>query len=156
MPEPLSVRELPDASATEALGRELAARLPADTRGFVLALEGALGAGKSTLARALLGALGHAGPVPSPTYTLVEPYDVGGRTVYHVDLYRLGSPDELPFLGLTDLDDGLLLVEWPDRAPGLAARADLVVRLAYAGTGRRAELFGRSPRGRAALSPTEP
>ncbi len=148
MAEPLNVkRELPDAAATEALGCELAAQLPADTRGFMILLEGDLGAGKSTLARALLRALGHAGPVPSPTYTLVEPYAIAGRTVYHVDLYRLTGGGELPYLGWADLDDGLVLVEWPEREPALASRADVAVRLQYRGAGRAAEVVALSPRG---------
>ncbi|HEX7062452.1 MAG TPA: tRNA (adenosine(37)-N6)-threonylcarbamoyltransferase complex ATPase subunit type 1 TsaE [Woeseiaceae bacterium] len=153
MPESLKQVDLPDAAATEALGRAVAARLPADTRGWTIALEGELGTGKSTFARALLRALGHAGPVPSPTYTLVEPYDIAGRTVYHVDLYRLAGPDELAFLGWSDLDDGLLLVEWPERAAALARRADLVVRLRHAGAARAAELSARSPRAQRLLDP---
>lgn len=138
---------LPDAAATEALGRQLAAHLPADTRGFTILLQGDLGAGKSTLARALLHALGHAGSVPSPTYTLVEPYAIAGRTVYHVDLYRLTGGGELPYLGWADLDDGLVLVEWPERVPALASRADVAVHLRYQGAGRAAEVAALSPRG---------
>lgn len=148
MVEPLSVRvELPDPAATEALGRRLASLLPADSRGWTILLQGELGSGKSTLARALLSALGHAGPVPSPTYTLVEPYDIDGRVVYHVDLYRVSDTGELPYLGWSDMDDGLMLVEWPERAPSLAARADLAVALRYRGTGREATLSGSSARG---------
>lgn len=147
MAEPVTAtRDLPDAQATEALGRRLAEALPDDTRGFTILLEGDLGAGKSTLARALLRALGHAGPVPSPTYTLVEPYTIGERTVYHVDLYRVTDGGELPYLGWADLDDGLVLVEWPERVPAVAARADLTVRLRYRGDGRTAELVAHTPR----------
>jgi tRNA threonylcarbamoyladenosine biosynthesis protein TsaE len=144
--------ELPDAMATEALGRRLAARLPADTRGWTILLQGELGSGKSTLARALLRGLGHEGAVPSPTYTLVEPYEVGGRLVYHVDLYRLSDDRELAFLGWDDLDDGLTLVEWPERARSLAGRADLRVSLGYSGTGRVAGLEALSARGATLLS----
>ncbi len=148
MAEPLTAAlDLPDARATEALGRRLARHLPEDTGGFMILLEGDLGAGKSTLARALLRALGHAGPVPSPTYTLVEPYAIGGRTVYHVDLYRLTGGAELPYLGWSDMEDGLVLVEWPERVPSLASRADLIVRLRYRGAGRAAELVAPSPSG---------
>lgn len=157
MPESLSFKlELPDAPATEALGQQLAAHLPADTRGFAILLEGDLGAGKSTLARALLRALGHAGPVPSPTYTLVEPYAIGGRTVYHVDLYRLTGGGELPYLGWADLDDGLVLVEWPERVPALASRADVAVRLEYRDAGRAAEVVALSPRGLEPVRSVEP
>ena len=147
MAEPLTAtRDLPDVQATEALGRRLAESLPDDTRGFTILLEGDLGAGKSTLARALLRALGHPGPVPSPTYTLVEPYTIGERTVYHVDLYRLTDGGELSYLGWADMDDGLVLVEWPERVPALASRADLTVRLRYRGDGRAAELVAHTPR----------
>jgi len=140
---------LADEAATAALAEALAAALPVPSSGWTILLQGDLGAGKSTLARALLRALGHAGPVPSPTYTLVEPYRLAQTTVYHVDLYRIGSPDELYYIGWDDLDDGLRLVEWPDRAPGLADTADLRVQLAYAGAGRTAVLEGLSERGRA-------
>ncbi|MGH8193482.1 MAG: tRNA (adenosine(37)-N6)-threonylcarbamoyltransferase complex ATPase subunit type 1 TsaE [Woeseiaceae bacterium] len=141
------VADLPDAASTEALGRQLADRLPADTRGWAILLQGELGTGKSTLARAMLRALGHPGPVPSPTYTLVEPYEVAGRLVYHVDLYRLSDERELEYLGWSDLDDGLILVEWPERAPSLEAQADLAIRLSYAGRGRAALLVPLSARG---------
>ena len=90
---------LPDAAATDALATRLHAVLPADTAGWTLLLEGELGAGKSTFARALILAMGHDGPVPSPTYTLVEPYQLSGRTIYHVDLYRIADEDELRYLG---------------------------------------------------------
>jgi tRNA threonylcarbamoyladenosine biosynthesis protein TsaE len=139
---------LPDEAATAALAARIARRLPADLAGWTLLLEGSLGTGKSTFARALLRSLGATGPVPSPTYTLVEPYRLATGTVYHVDLYRVASAEELRFLGWTDLDDGLKLVEWPDRAPGLENSADLRVCLEYEGTGRRATVEGLSTRGR--------
>ena len=97
---------LPDEGATEALAERLAAALPGQTAGLTLLLRGDLGAGKSTFARALIRSLGHSGPVPSPTYTLVEPYDLPGGMVYHVDLYRVSSEDELRYLGWTELDEG--------------------------------------------------
>jgi tRNA threonylcarbamoyladenosine biosynthesis protein TsaE len=112
----------------------------------MILLEGDLGSGKSTLARALLHGLGFDGPVPSPTYTLVEPYDVHGRTVYHVDLYRISGESELPFLGWTDLRDGLMLIEWPERAPGLHREADLVIRLDFADSGRNARITAMTER----------
>lgn len=140
-------RLLADESATEALARQLAAALPRRTAGLTLLLQGDLGAGKSTFARALIRALGHAGAVPSPTYTLVEPYDLPGGMVYHVDLYRVSSEDELRYLGWTELDDGFRIVEWPDRAPGIAAQADLRLEFAYEDSGRRATLTALSPKG---------
>ena len=139
---------LDDEGATARLAADLHAVLPVDTAGWTLLLEGDLGAGKSTFARALIRSMGHEGPVPSPTYTLVEPYDLPGRTVYHVDLYRVSDEEELRYLGWTELGDGFRLVEWPDRAPGLAAGADLGLLLAYEGTGREATLEGLSARGR--------
>ncbi len=142
-------QELPEPEATGAFAQRVGAVLPADTAGWTLLLEGELGAGKSTFARALIRSFGHEGAVPSPTYTLVEPYDLTGRIVYHVDLYRVAEEEELRYLGWTDLEDGLRLVEWPDRAPGLAANADLRLRLDYAGAGRTARLDGLSVRGRA-------
>lgn len=138
---------LPDEPATIALAQRLAAALPADLAGWTILLEGELGAGKSTFARALIRALGHDGAVPSPTYTLVEPYQLPGKTIYHVDLYRVSSEEELRFLGWNELDDGCRLVEWPDRAPALADDADLCVHLDYSGSGRAAELRGLSDKG---------
>ena len=145
-------RHLADEAATGEFARELLAVLPADTAGWTILLEGELGAGKSTFARALIPAMGHEGPVPSPTYTLVEPYDLAGRHIYHVDLYRVSDEEELRYLGWSELEDGLRLVEWPDRAPDLLASADLRVSLAYAGTGRDGEIEGLSPRGQALVA----
>ena len=139
--------ELPTVAATVALGARLAASLPGDAgRGWTVSLRGELGAGKSTLVRGFLAALGHEGPVPSPTYTLVEPYEPGGVRVFHVDLYRLGGDHELYFLGGDELATGLTLVEWPERAPEFAARADLEIALSYAESGRLARVTGRSAR----------
>ena len=121
--------ELADESASQRLAEGLSAALPDDPSGWMLLLEGELGAGKSTLARALIRSMGHAGPVPSPTYTLVEPYDLSRCTVYHVDLYRIADEEELRYLGWNELDEGLRLVEWPDRAPNLSAQADLRIAL---------------------------
>lgn len=141
--------------ATEALAKRLAGHLPETAAGWAILLQGELGAGKSTFARAMLRALGHKGPVPSPTYTLVEPYALPDYPVYHVDLYRIASTDELEFLGWSDLEDGLRLVEWPERAPALAETADLRVALSFAGEGRAVELSGLTGRGSALLAAME-
>ena len=138
---------LPDEAATQALARQLAAALPERTAGLTLLLQGDLGAGKSTFARALIRSLGHSGAVPSPTYTLVEPYDLPGGIVYHVDLYRVSSEEELRYLGWTELDEGFRIVEWPDRAPGISAQADLRIELHYDGPGRVATISALSPDG---------
>lgn len=152
MAEPVThVRTLPDAAATTAFGGLLAAALPDDYRGWLILLQGELGAGKSTLARALLAALGHDGLVPSPTYTLVEPYELPRGNVYHIDLYRIASADELHFLGFDELREGLMLVEWPERVPGLVDDADLLVELRYDGDGRRADVTACSERATALL-----
>ncbi len=142
---------LADEAATAALGRQFLSVLPEDLAGWTVLLSGELGAGKSTFARALIKAAGHNGPVPSPTYTLVEPYQLSRGIIYHIDLYRIASEEELRYLGWSELDDGLRLVEWPDRAPGLSATADLELLLAYEGDGRRAELKGLSDRGKALI-----
>lgn len=142
---------LADEAATVALGGQFLSVLPDDLAGWTVLLSGELGAGKSTFARALIKAAGHVGPVPSPTYTLVEPYQLRRGNIYHIDLYRITSEEELRYLGWNELDDGLRLVEWPDRAPGLSATADLELLLAYEGDGRRAELKGLSDRGNALI-----
>lgn len=138
---------LPDEAATIELGEALARSLPDDPSGWLITLSGELGAGKTTLARALLHALGHTGPVPSPTYTLVEPYSLSFGTLYHVDLYRIGGADELEFLGWSDLREGLVLVEWPDRARALTGSADIAVELRYRGDARLACVRAPSERG---------
>jgi tRNA threonylcarbamoyladenosine biosynthesis protein TsaE len=146
---------LADPEATAELARRLNSVLPADTAGWTLLLDGELGAGKSTFARALIRSMGHRGAVPSPTYTLVEPYELPGRLVYHIDLYRISDEEELRYLGWTELEDGLRIVEWPDRAPGLLAAADLVLVLDYANSGRDAKLSALSPRGEALIAEME-
>ena len=130
---------LPDAESQTAFGARLAAALPAQ---FVIYLHGDLGTGKTTLARGILRGLGHQGAARSPTYTLIEPYEIGSRRVYHLDLYRLADPEELEYLGLRDLlgDAALWLVEWPERGAGLLPAADLSVGIEYLPDGRRLTL----------------
>jgi tRNA threonylcarbamoyladenosine biosynthesis protein TsaE len=143
---------LADPQATDRLAEDLSKVLPNDTAGWTLLLDGDLGAGKSTFARALIHAMGHAGAVPSPTYTLVEPYDLPGHLIYHVDLYRVSGEEELHFLGWNELENGFRIVEWPDRAPGLSSAADLRIHLDYQGDGRSALLEGLSRRGDAVIA----
>lgn len=143
--------ELPDPDATDAIAAKFAKALPAQLKGWNVLLRGELGAGKSTFARALLHALGHDGAVPSPTYTLVEPYQLGDNIIYHVDLYRVADVDELEFLGWTDMQDGLRLVEWPERVPALLTAADLDLEFCYAGDGRLLQCGAESVRGATVL-----
>jgi tRNA threonylcarbamoyladenosine biosynthesis protein TsaE len=145
---------LDDADATEALGARLAQTLPARA---VVYLHGDLGAGKSTLARALLRALGVTGTIRSPTYTLVEQYPLpAGGMALHLDLYRIGDAGELEFLGLDPVETRLWLVEWPERGQGGLPAADLDVVLAVEGEGRRCQLQSRSAIGEAWLDTLQP
>jgi len=144
-------RHLPDEAATLALGAALA-RVCGE--GAVIFLHGNLGAGKTTLARGFLQGLGHGGRVKSPTYTLVEPYEVEGRRVYHFDLYRLQDHEELDYLGLRDYlgAEAVCLVEWPERGEGALPAPDLEINLAYADRSRRAVLRAGTPRGERLLA----
>jgi tRNA threonylcarbamoyladenosine biosynthesis protein TsaE len=140
---------LADAAATAAFGAALARALDGLDGPCVLALEGELGAGKTTLTRGLLRALGERGTVRSPTYTLIESYACPDRQVHHLDLYRLRDSEGIAGLGLRDLFEprALLIIEWPERDAALRARADLVVKLACDGDGRRADCHAQHPLG---------
>lgn len=137
---------LPDIDATEALGRTLAATRP---DAAVVHLQGDLGAGKSTLARALLRALGVQGAIRSPTYTLVERYPLPEGEAWHLDLYRIGDVGELEYLGLDPAEASLWLIEWPERGAAALPAPDLEIALALDGTGRSADVTARSAVGEA-------
>ncbi len=144
------VLHLPDAGATGRLAQALARTAPTPA---VVHLHGDLGAGKSTLARGWLRALGVTGAIRSPTYTLVERYSLSEGPLptgeaLHLDLYRIGDGAELEFLGLDDSDAALWLVEWPERGGASLPAADLRVALAIKGDGRRCELQPMTPAGR--------
>jgi tRNA threonylcarbamoyladenosine biosynthesis protein TsaE len=141
---------LADADATEKLGARLAQSMPGNS---VVFLRGDLGAGKTSLARALLRALGVQGAIKSPTYTLIERYPVTDGDAVHLDLYRIAESAELEFLGLDDLGEQvrLWLIEWPERGGAALPRPDLDISLAVAGAGRNAELAGTSAKGQAWL-----
>jgi tRNA threonylcarbamoyl adenosine modification protein YjeE len=129
---------LPDMAATQALGTRIAAGLEA---GDAVALEGDLGAGKTTLARAILRAAGVTEDVPSPTFTLVQLYETPHLVVRHYDLYRIESPGEIDELGLDDaLGEGAVLIEWPERAEGRLPAEMLHVALTATGPGWRTAL----------------
>ena len=141
---------IPDEQAMVALGRRLADVLGP---GLVVHLQGELGSGKTTFSRGLIQGLGHDGAVKSPTYTLVEPYQSLQPPVYHFDLYRLGHPEELEFMGIRDYLDGacLCLIEWPERGGGVLPPADLVITIATDGTGRRVTLRADTAHGEVVL-----
>ncbi len=149
-PDDSLILELSDEAATLALGARLAGCL---RPGMTVYLHGELGAGKTTLVRGLLRALGYAGRVKSPTYTLAELYTFSGFIVYHYDLYRLHDPREWEDAGFRDEfgENTLRLVEWPEKARGWLPPADLGVTLEMAGEARRARISALSGKGKACL-----
>lgn len=138
---------LQDETETVALGSTLSAAL---VPGAVVFLKGDLGAGKTTLTRGVLRALGHEGAVKSPTYTLCEPYSLtSGQQFCHFDLYRLSDPEELEFLGFRDYlaGDAILFIEWPSRGEGWLPTADLTATLSEVKGGREIELTAGTEKG---------
>lgn len=142
---------LADEAATVNEGQTLGRLLDG---GMVVYLEGTLGAGKSTFCRGVMRAFHYSGPVKSPTYTLVESYFLDGGTVYHFDLYRLGCAEELEFMGIRDYfqSESVCLVEWPAKGEGFLPAADLIVKVAPEGKGRRLTIIGNSTKGEAVLA----
>ncbi|MCU7918225.1 MAG: tRNA (adenosine(37)-N6)-threonylcarbamoyltransferase complex ATPase subunit type 1 TsaE [Candidatus Thiodiazotropha sp. (ex Epidulcina cf. delphinae)] len=130
----------------EQIGTRLAINCPPPC---IVYLEGDLGAGKTTLARGFLRGLGYRGRVKSPTYTLLEPYELKGLSCYHFDLYRLADPGELEYLGIEDLinSNAILLIEWPENGAGVVPAADIKVRIAHQGRGRGLLFSAGSERG---------
>lgn len=111
--------------------------------GDTLFLQGDLGSGKTTLVRGILQHYGHTGAVKSPTYTLVEPYVLKGQRIYHFDLYRLGDPEELEYMGGRDYFDSnaICLIEWPEKADGYLPKPKMNLLLSYFSNGRYIEIL---------------
>lgn len=140
--------DLPDEAATLSMARVMGACLPSR---LVMFLEGQLGAGKTTLVRGLIQSLGYTGKVKSPTYGLVERYELPDTLIHHLDLYRLGHPEELEFMGIRDIIDepGIIAIEWPERGQGMLPRADVSCHLQVLDQGRELRLRAASDAGRA-------
>lgn len=133
----------------EAAMTRLGLALAQQTAGHgIIFLEGDLGAGKTTLSRGIIRGLGHTGPVKSPTFTLVEPYEINGLRVWHFDLYRLADPEELEYLGIRDYfaDDDLCLIEWPQQGKGYLPQPDLQIIIKAHNDGRNVRLLPYSTR----------
>ena len=126
---------LENAQETEQFGAELLMSLPSKSLVF---LYGDLGAGKTTLVRGFLRAAGYHGIVKSPTYTLVEEYEVGGRKIFHFDLYRVVDPEELEWMGIRDYfdQDSICFIEWPDNGKGFLPKPDRIITLKMQGLAR--------------------
>jgi tRNA threonylcarbamoyladenosine biosynthesis protein TsaE len=135
---------------TEELGAKLQAVV---CPGSVIYLQGNLGAGKTTLVRGFLRAAGWEDAVKSPTYTLVEPYQLGNSDYFHFDLYRLKNEEELSFIGIRDYfySGSICIIEWAERAPSFLAPADIVVILNYKDNGRDASIEAKTKLGKACL-----
>ncbi len=143
--------QLDSEAAQEALGARLAQ--VCQDRALIY-LEGDLGAGKTTLTRGFLRGLGHLGAVKSPTYTLIEPYRIGQRRVYHLDLYRVADPAELEYLGLREMleEKAVLLIEWAERGRGWLPEPDLRIRIRHRGAARELRLSASKPSGEKLLA----
>ena len=142
---------------TMKLGCELARLAQASEQGLTVFLDGDLGMGKTTLSRGVIRALGHEGAVKSPTYTLVEPYEDLEPPVYHFDLYRLGDPEELEYMGIRDYfaSRSFRLIEWPERGEGILPDPDIEIHLEREGEGRSVVLRARSELGARLLNEIE-
>lgn len=138
--------------ADEQAMSDFGARIARITQGHgLIFLEGNLGMGKTTLSRGIIRGLGHVGAVKSPTFTLVEPYEIGDIRAFHFDLYRLVDPEELEYLGIRDYfeDDALCLIEWPDKGAGFLPKPDLTITISPQDSGRSLKILSQGSRGEA-------
>jgi len=145
---------LVDEVATIAMGTQLAQIVKTELKqGLVVYLNGDLGAGKTTLTRGFVQGMGHKGNVKSPTYTLVEPYELNDWYVYHFDLYRLSDPEELEYMGIRDYfnESCCCFIEWPEKGQGMLADADLIINMAYSDEQRVITLEAKTALGRQTL-----
>ena len=134
---------LTDSDQTVQMGRDIALSI---TQATTIFLHGDLGAGKTTLTRGFVQALGHQGNVKSPTYTLVEPYELNAWNVYHFDLYRLADPEELEYMGIRDYfgENSCCFIEWPEKGEGLLPKPDLILTIEYVGSQRQVTLESKT------------
>jgi len=148
--------DLANEAATLALGKAIALLCP--QQHFTIHLAGELGAGKTTFSRGFLQALGHKGNVKSPTYALVEPYNIAGRSIFHFDLYRVSDPEELDYLGLEDYftDTSLCLIEWPQQGQGALPIPDLNIQFNYQNDARAVQLSAVSVAAKKILNKLKP
>ena len=142
---------IPDEISMLRFGKKLAETLlilPTQ-KAIMIYLNGDLGAGKTTLTRGMLQGIGHQGNVKSPTYTLVEEYNIAGKMIYHFDLYRLADPEELEFMGIRDYfeTNSICLIEWSEKGQGILPEADLFVNIDYHDDARNIELVAKSKLG---------
>ena len=138
--------------ADEQAMSDFGARIARITEGHgLIFLEGNLGMGKTTLSRGIIRGLGHVGAVKSPTFTLVEPYEIGDIRAFHFDLYRLVDPEELEYLGIRDYfdDDAMCLIEWPQKGAGFLPKPDLTITISPQDSGRSLKILSQGSRGEA-------
>lgn len=140
------LKTIKTAATMEKLGAKLA---NACEHAAIIFLYGDLGAGKTTLVRGFLRALGHVGAVKSPTYTLVETYKIAGKLIFHFDLYRLANSEELEYIGVRDYfgADSICLVEWPERGLDILPQPDLIIAIKIIDSGRNVEINAKTPKG---------
>ncbi|OBX02921.1 tRNA (adenosine(37)-N6)-threonylcarbamoyltransferase complex ATPase subunit type 1 TsaE [Gallibacterium genomosp. 1] len=137
---------LANEEATIALGQKLSRFLLTPTQNFVIYLNGQLGAGKTTLTRSIIQAMGYQGNVKSPTYALVEEYHLPQKSIYHFDLYRLSDPEELEFIGFRDYfrENALCLLEWAEKGGDIIPQPDLLINIEYQEQARQITLIANS------------